>query len=391
MTMMVFLSCLLLSALFVVPANAELDIPNTMQWTNYTAATWQGYKDNYIFCGANCGSDTGLVYDPASDYQATSEGVGYGLLMSVMMDDQKTFDTIYEAAHQILLNPENQLFHWRVDASGNITGAGSATDAEQDIAVALIFAQSLVDRAQWTPYTDRPYGERASELIDAIWEHEVVEGRYLRPGDLFGDGREIINLSYFSPAWYRIFDQFQGTDRWQPVIDQGYESLYATEGSPLGLAPDWSTVDGKPAFEYCERVGRPLEDCAYEMRYEAIRTPWRIGLDCLWFKEDRACEWSRRSVAFLSQRAPGDFARMYTMQGATVVDYQDEAMIGMWLVSSLAADNARVQSQLTLLLLQRGQYALTNGYWGDTFHYYYNQSLAWFGVSLLSGEFRNLL
>jgi endo-1,4-beta-D-glucanase Y len=390
-TILRVLAGLLLLTFAAIPVKQPQEISNIMQWTQYLTATWQGYKNNYIFCGVNCAGDSGLVYDPASGYQATSEGIGYGLLIAVMMDDQSTFNTIYDAAHEILLNPDNQLFHWRVDATGSITGYGSATDAEQDIAAALIFAQSLVDRSQWTQHPARPYGDRANELIDAIWTYEVVDNRYLKPGDRFGNGTDIINLSYISPAWNRIFDVFQGTDRWEAVIDQGYESLYATEGSPLGLAPDWSTVAGEPASDYCEHVGRPLEDCSYEMRYEAIRVPWRIGLDCLWFKEERACEWSRRSVLFLSEREADEFARMYTMRGDTVVDYQDEAMIGMWLVSSLAANETTVRSKLSTLLLQRGQNAIANGYWGDTPYYYYNQSLAWFGAALLSEKFTNLL
>jgi hypothetical protein len=33
---------------------------------------------------------------------------------------------------------------------------------------------------------------------------------------------------------------------------------------------------------------------------------------------------------------------------------------------------------------------LEEGYWGGSPQYYFNQSLAWFGASLLSQDFRNL-
>jgi len=360
-------------------------------WDELVAATWEGYKANYIYCGEPCGNNLGLVFDPNIDYQAVSEGVGYGLLMAVMMDDQATFDTIYDAAHAVMLDERTGLFHWRADNTGAITGRTSATDAEEDIAAALIFAQARVDRGEWVQHAARPYGERASALIDAIYTYEVAEGRYLTPGDDWGgEGQAILNLSYFAPAWYRLFDQFQGTDRWTPVITYGYRSLFVTEGAPRGLAPDWSTSDGGPAYDYCDATGRPRDACRYEMTFDAIRVPWRIGLDCLWFEDARACQWSQRSADFLASLPPDQVARMYDMTGAPVVGYQNEGMVGMWLVAALASDNTDLQQQLTRQLFTYGSNALNEGYWGGSAQYYFNQSLAWFGASLLSGDFQNL-
>jgi endo-1,4-beta-D-glucanase Y len=362
-----------------------------LPWGEIVRATWEGYKANYIFCGEQCGNNLGLVFDPNMGYQAVSEGVGYGLLMAVMMDDQATFDTVYDAAHDIMLDPATGLLNWRVDNTGAITGETSATDAEEDIAAALIFAQSRVDRGEWAQHAERPYGDSANALIDAIYTYEVADGRYLTPGDAWdGEGQEILNLSYFAPAWYRIFDDFQGTDRWQPVITYGYRSLFTTDGAPLGLAPDWSTSDGGPAYDYCDAHGRERSACLYEMTFDAIRVPWRIGLDCLWFDEARACQWSGRTAEFLKALPPDQFGRLYDMDGVPVVSYQNEMMDGMWLVASLASGDEELQQQLAQQLYTVTGNALTEGYWGGSAQYYFNQSLAWFGASLLSGDFQNL-
>lgn len=364
---------------------------SSVRWLSLVFSVWEGYKDNYIFCGADCGNNLGLVFDPGIGYQAVSEGVGYGMLMAVMVDDQPTFDLIYDTAHVILLDTETDLFHWRVDNRGQITGEGSATDADQDIVMALIFAQALVDRDEWEPHPDRPYDQRARELLDAIWRFDVVDDRYVKPGDRFGgDGREIINLSYFSPVWYRLYDEFEGGTRWTGLIDKGYESLFATDGAALGLAPDWSTVDGRPAYDYCDRTGRPRDLCRYDMFYDAIRVPWRIGLDCLWFNEPRACDWSERTASFLNGLSNYEFARMYDMNGGLIVDYRDEAMLGMWLTTAVAAGDQTLQNRLENMLYEGAAQTRSNGYWGDSPHFYYNQSLAWFGASLVSGTFRDL-
>ena len=367
---------------------------NTLQYNSRfilpVTNTWEGYKESYIACGLNCGTNLGLVFDPGIGYQAVSEGVGYGMLMAVMMNDQSTFDTIYDAAHLVMIDSETGLFHWRIGPDSIITGFGSATDAELDIALALIFATARVNAGEWAQHPSLPYNVRANTLLDSVWEYQVVEGRYLKPGDRFGgEGREIINLSYFAPAWFRIYNDFQQTDRWSMLIDQGYQSLYSTEGSDKGLAPDWSTVDGRPAYDYCDANERSRNLCRYEMWYDAIRVPWRIGIDCMWFQEERACEWSRRSMAFMQSLSPERRARMYDMQGEVIVDYQDLTMLGMWSVAAMAAESP-LRNQLETQLLAASAQSANTGYWGDNNTFYYNQSLAWFGAATLSGTFRNM-
>lgn len=364
--------------------------PSDETWQNATRLSWERYKNEYIFCGAECANNSGLVYDPSVGYQAVSEGVGYGMLMAVMMDDQTTFDLVYDAALRLMIN-ENGLLDWRVDNQNNRTGFGSATDAELDIAAALIFAQSRVDQGAWRQRARNTYAQEAQIFLDAIYTFEVSEGRYLIPGDQFGGaGREIINLSYFAPAWFRLFNEFENSERWTPLIWQGYVSLYATDGADKGLAPDWSTFVGLPAFDYCETNGRPLENCRYEMFYDAIRVPWRIGLDCLWYGEPLACEWSQRSVDFLQSLPQDQQLRMYDMDGNLIVDYQDVAMIGMWVVAALATDDSTYQDDVERQLLTGRGDVLANSYWGATPDFYYNQSLAWFGAALISGDFRDL-
>ncbi|MCQ3931413.1 MAG: hypothetical protein DPW16_13230 [Chloroflexi bacterium] len=370
------------------PAGFEMD---DADWPALVRASWEGYKQNYIFCGENCGNNMGLVFDPNMGYQSVSEGIGYGMLMAVLMNDPLTFNTIYDAAYQLMLDSETGLLNWRIDNTGTITGFGSATDAEEDIALALIFAEKRVERSEWTQHPERAYGEYANRWIDAIYEYEVGDGRYLTPGDDWaGEGQEILNLSYFSPAWYRIFDDFQGTTRWQPVITYGYRTLYVTDGARLGLAPDWSTSEGGPAYDYCNATGRPLDGCKYEMTYDAIRVPWRIGLDCIWFGDSRACDWSKRSARFLNTLPPDQFARMYDMNGVSVVDYQNELMVAMWLVAAHAAEDTALENRLGELLYGYAGSVLGSGYWSGTSQFYFGQSLAWFGAAVVSDDFRNL-
>jgi len=364
------------------------------QWAKALESTWNGYKQRFIYCGDRCAQTQGLVHDPSAGYTAVSEGVGYGLLMAVTMNDQRAFDDVLAAADRILLEPNTGLYNWKVDSSGKVIGAGAATDADQDIALALIFAEQRVKAGDWQPPADTTYGTRAGDLIDAIYRYMVYQDKYLTPGDQWaGNGVEITNPSYFAPAWYRIFDKFQGTNRWQSVIDQLYTSLNASQGAPLGLAPDWMTADGKPALDFCQTINRPAQDCKYAMTYDAIRVPWRIGLDCLWFGEARACDWSKRTAAFLSKlRSPAYDAKMFAMDGKPVSAFQDEAMISMWLTAAVAAKDESLKSRLAARLPAFAIFAAKDGYWGakaDRAGMYYNQSLMWFGVAIYADQFKN--
>lgn len=359
-------------------------------WGAVVSSTYLAYRQNYIFCGENCGDNLGLVFDPSTGYTAVSEGVGYGLLMAVMMDDPYTFDVIYDAAHRVMLDEATSLFHWRADNSGSVMDVYAATDADLDIALALIFAQRRVDRGEWPQHSQRPYGDRARALLDAIYTHHIASRQYLTPGTLPGfDGINLVNLSYFAPAWFRVFNAFEGSDRWDPVIDQGYETLYTQKGAPLGLAPDWSSVDGQPALDHCSEFNIALENCQYQMGYDAIRVLWRVGLDCLWYDEDRACRFAERSAAFQREQPEAGFARMYDMDGGTIVGYRDEAMIAMWVFAAAAAGDSAMRERLADLLYNLGD-PVGNGHWNLTPDQYFNQSLAWFAAAYISGDFRNL-
>ncbi|MDX1990972.1 MAG: glycosyl hydrolase family 8 [bacterium] len=373
--------------------NAEQEAQRVAQtdWPALVRAAWEGYKANYIFCGEACGDNMGLIFDPNTQYQAVSEGVGYGLLLAVMLDDQETFDTIYNAGQSIMLNPMTSLYHWRVDNRGNIVGHFSATDAEQDITAALIFAQARVDRGEWTQHREFPYGERARTMIDVLYLFAIDENRYITPSDAWdGTGRELSNPSYFSPTWYRMFDDYAGTDRWGEVLSFGYRTLYAGAGQALGIAPDWSTGDGQPAYDYCLTIDRRRDQCSYTMGYEGIRVLWRVGLDCLWYGDLRACEWARRGMTFLRALPPQEFARMYDLAGSSIIDHQNEVTTGMWLVAAMAAGDVEMQNRLASQFLNHAQHVLDGGYFGETTQYYYNQSLALLAAATFSGDFRNL-
>src|SRR5262249_28782227 len=156
------------------------------------------------------GSGALRVQRPESDTNSdtVSEGIGYGLLIAVYMNDRDLFDKLwgYWSNHTI---PNAPLMHWRYDRNGNRTGDNSATDADEDTAFALVMASK-----QW----GGSYETTARSVITAIWNNDIEGGQYVKGGSNFG-GRNQTNPSYFAPAFYRVFDAYDSdtTHNWNNV------------------------------------------------------------------------------------------------------------------------------------------------------------------------------
>jgi endo-1,4-beta-D-glucanase Y len=204
------------------------------------------------------------------------------MLLSVYANDQATFDGLWQYEQQHL--GANGLMEWEIAPDGTTLGEGAATDGDEDMAFALVVAH-----ARWGRGTlAKPYLKYAREQIELIWQHEVDHSRgdQLMPGDQF-DGAQIINLSYFAPAFYRVFGAVTGQQAaWQRVVDSGYAALAATlnrdnQNLDNGLVPAWSTPEGVPTSP--PNTGHPIHH-----QLDSCRTPFRIALDYCWFNEPRA-------------------------------------------------------------------------------------------------------
>ena len=95
-------------------------------------------------------------------------------------DDQMLFDDLwrYSQAH---LNG-NGLMNWAIAADGTgVAGQGGATDADEDIAFALLMADK-----QWGSAGTLNYLNLAKTQINNIWLHEIVDSKLAGPGDSWG-------------------------------------------------------------------------------------------------------------------------------------------------------------------------------------------------------------
>src|SRR3954462_14336682 len=150
--------------------------------------------------------------------------------------------------------------NWHVDSSGapiptNGKEPGSATDADEDMAWALLMANK-----QWGAQS---YLDDAEELINAIYNYAIGVDGLLKPGDNWGSGDIHTFPDYFSPAYFRVFATVTNNTAWvKGILDRNYEVLMKVADSN-GLVPDQTTGD----YMTVPNMNK--------YSYDACRTPWR--------------------------------------------------------------------------------------------------------------------
>jgi endo-1,4-beta-D-glucanase Y len=229
------------------------------------ATEYQTWKSTYVL---DCPATNSAAVN-AGGNSVVSEGIGYGMLLSVANDDRPLFDKLWKF-YTDHVDPRG-LMNWSMSgcaAPGN-NNANAATDGDLDAAMALVQAN-----ARWGGYLTV-----AADLIGKIkmYETDSCNGlNVLRPGDRFGGcsdqnnpGR--VNPSYFAPGYYRVFATVDTANAafWIKLAADSYTMLAQYQAKTGGLVSEWGFVDGT------------TDGSAYG--YNACRTPWRIAVDYFWF------------------------------------------------------------------------------------------------------------
>ena len=391
---------LVADSIFATFALLELYPPQTWISPVFASKTmltslWANYKHDYI------DTASGRTIDKQTG-QTTSEAEGYTMLRAVWMDDEPTFDSSWQWT-QANLQRNDHLFSWlygpRPDGTDGIltsqNGQNSASDADTDIALSLIFAYS-----RWQ---NPAYLTAALPIVKNIWHNEVFVANgtpYLGTNNFAsapaGQYR-LMNPSYFSPYAYRIFSFVDPQDGWNKLVDSSYHVLDDSMLTPLNsstsaaLPPDWVEINlatGKlsPPGVIANTSSTATQTTAFG--YDALRVPWRITLDWLWYGDSRAST-TLSMMGFLDdQWTRYHFLdAVYSHDGSAAAYYQTPAMyggsIGYFLISDPRAANAVYTQKLVYL------YNPDTETWKQSLDYY-DANIAWFGMALYNRDLPNL-
>lgn len=352
------------------------------------AGTWNSYKSNYWE------SSTGRTLDKQQNDITTSEGQSYTMLRAVWISDKPTFDKTWSWTKQ-QLQRDDKLFSWRWGKKDDgtygiltsVNGQNSASDADSDIALALLMAAG---RWQQSSYLDE-----AKEVINGMYETEVVtvNGKpYMASNNLEKTSKSpiVINPSYLSPYAYKAFAKVDTKHDWNAVADSSYTVLNKAmdakldKASSVGLTPDWVLMDRQTAD-----LSAPTDsNLTTNYGYDAMRTPWRVGLDYKWNKDDRAKQVLQR-LSFLGDqwKNKGILYSVYSHDGNVVTADQVAESYGTSLAyfDVIEPDQAeRVYDQKIKTLYDQN----TNS-WSQPLTYYAS-NWVWFGIALHEDQLPDL-
>ncbi len=349
---------------------------------------WNDYKREYT-------EPNGRTIDKQRNSITTSEGQSYTMLRAVWLDDKQTFDATWAWTKENLQHKNDHLFSWLYgQENGNPGilasqgGENSASDADTDIAQALLFAYS-----RWR---DPVYLDEALPIISDIWTKEVVtiKGKpYLAANDLEKIRSQkaiVVNPSYFAPYSYRVFAYFDQGHDWNALIDTSYQVLQQSMRSNLDknksvmIPPDWIMID--------RATGKLLPASAGTLTtnysYDAMRIPFRLGLDYVWNKEPRAKEtlmmmsffrgeWVQRQAIYANYSHDGSVSSVYEAPGfyGGIMAYFD--------IADHSLADSLYEKKLKIL------YSPDENGWRGSLSYY-DDNWAWFGLAFYNDLLPNL-
>jgi endo-1,4-beta-D-glucanase Y len=205
------------------------------------AQLFHGGADKSVYYES--GSDEAYILD-ANNNDVRSEGISYGMMISVQLDKKEEFNRLWKFAkqHMAMSGGNAGLFNWKTSSAGQVTGNGSAPDGEEYFATALMFASK-----RWGDGSGIfAYSTEAKTVLDAL----ANKGLFNKSNSLvlFLQNSAYTDPSYMLPAFYEGWACFDTKNQafWKGAVTAARAFLQKTTNATTGLAPYLANFDGTP-------------------------------------------------------------------------------------------------------------------------------------------------
>ncbi|MGC4086960.1 MAG: glycosyl hydrolase family 8 [Polyangiaceae bacterium] len=329
------------------------------------------------------------VIRPENGNDTVSEGIAYGMLIAVNMNDQQLFDGLYGywKSKKAAGSSAAGLMNWCIPAgSGSCPASGgSATDADEDAAFALLQAGKV-----W----GGSYAADGKALVQDIYASADIDKTTKLPagGSQFGNK---YNPSYFAPAYYRAFAAIDSGNDWNGVVTAVYDAIANISGT-YGLVPAWCAASGGKQCMVADSNGG-ANDQLYQ--YDSHRTPMRIGMDYCWNNEAKARTYVDKTTTFFATNANAGLNGVdrifdiYQLNGGTGPGGPNSAsVVGTAAVGAMASSVSSKQPflddayQAVLDTINRANIAPKDTQ-GRTPYSYYNATVGLLTALIMTGNF----
>lgn len=288
------------------------------------------------------------VYRPDTYKDTVSAAIATGMLAAVSMHDKQTFDGLWSYAKQHMNN--NGLMVWNVSANGKNLDTMSATDADEDMAYALITADT-----KWGGYK-----QDTQSLLSNIMSYDVEQNTYiLKPGDTWG-GSDVLSPSYISPAYYDAFAEFTRDLSWIKVKNVNQQIISKiinnTPAGKTGLIPDWTTVSGTEVAIY--------NDKNYIFGYKSINAAWRLALAAMRENDSQAIKELETLSDFFKTTGANSIVDGYSVDGVDMGAKHYQAFVDAAVIASMYSKDKTYKKQMFDIL---GTSSIQNSFYADSY------------------------
>lgn len=361
------------------------------------------------------GADKAYILDAAHN-DVRSEGMSYGMMITVQRNDQVKFNKLWKFALEKMritstTHPNYRYFAWVTDTAGNKCDENSAPDGEEYFAMSLYFAHRRWGSAAGTVFNNYKYW--ADEIVSAMKNRGNITGNRMRRVDAGADdgkpctgnasyssvtvgslmdtaaykirfdptsGNNWTDPSYHLPSFYNLFAAYgpaADASFWNQAATTSRGFFGQTMKSNNGLSPDYANYDGTP---------RPVawNSNAGKFAYDAWRTGGNMGMDWLWFEPGGTSYQARADalVNFFHAQGAATYNSIWNLDGTGGSGGHSAGAVAMNAVATLAATSAVASKSA----------ALVNNLWDipqptGTYRYY-DGLLYMFGLLHMSGNYR---
>jgi oligosaccharide reducing-end xylanase len=354
----------------------------------------------YYSAGSNSNGTLAYITDIKHN-DVRTEGLSYGMMIAVQMNQQAEFDALWNWSktylyHDSPTHPSYGFFSWQAKTNGVTMSEFVAPDGESYYVMALYFAANRWGNGRGI-YN---YQEQAGQLLTNMRHRAMIKGSIfslrlntnstsiVAAGSLFNEEHKMVlfspsseraqftDPSYHLPAFYELWA------RWGPAADKDFWTATAaasrnffprTVNPVTGLAPDYANFDGTPVTNGWNRG-------ASNFRFDAFRTAGNWSVDWSWWGKDiRERELSDKLQAFFESKGMANYGCQFTLDGKQLDDRHAQGLVAVNAAASLAATNPRSKQFVE---------ALWNTPTPDGIERYYEGLLYMMALLHCSGEFQ---
>lgn len=330
---------------------------------------WSQWKSAYL----RTDNDGGLWVRYDDSDSTVSEAIGYGMILAAYLGDKAVFDGLWSYAQHHPSEVDPRLMAWKqtlIDGHMRaVEGAASATDADFDMAYALLLAHR-----QWR-HAEATYRRASLEVLSGIEDSDLNPLTHTTtPGD-WASGSDAMHTrpSDIMPGHWRAFIRLGGRHRriWSQVRKASLKVLRDASrvNAGTGLLADfmvrnhgrWRPVPGR--YLETQHDG--------DFGYNACRTPWRLTVG--WLAGERGVRsivavqthWFRTAHSGVPGRLRAGYFVANGPVGKPYVDYWDLSFAAPVAVSAVTGGN-RGRTWLSRAWRQVEAQPAVTGYYSDS-------------------------